>query len=116
MVEHEGEEQCNVEEKVTNGEDSKNGSTTDAGSLDYLVDVTVAYPQGEILLYTQFGQLSAMKHFLTCRKASGSSKHCNWLAATLSHPCPLSCFSCQVIFCKQLGKRLDFKYKCYEQY
>lgn len=49
LVEHEGEEQCNVEEKVTNGEDSKNESTTDAGSLDYLVDVTVAYPQGKPL-------------------------------------------------------------------
>ena len=57
----EGEKQDHIQkevdekgERVTEkGDEAKKGSKHGAGSLEYLVDVTVAYPKGKPILLTQ---------------------------------------------------------------
>ena len=79
----EGEKQDHIQkevdekgERVTEkGDEAKKGSKHGAGSLEYLVDVTVAYPKGKPILLTQpqaqsvnfHSDISRCSHFRTKR-------------------------------------------------
>ena len=79
----EGEKQDHIEKEVDEkgeqvtekGDVAKKGSKHAAGSLEYLVDVTVAYPKGKPILLTQpqaqsvnfHSDISRCSHFRTER-------------------------------------------------
>ena len=69
MVENEGDKQDNFakgedekEEKVKEKREEVKKESKQAGSLEYLVDVTVAYPEGKILFLALSGALCVTMH------------------------------------------------------
>ena len=70
LIENEGENQENVEKEVDEkGErieekknEAKKGSKRATGSLEYLVDVTVAYPKGKV---SQYCNLHLLHNYLS---------------------------------------------------